>query len=200
MPTGYTNKIKDGMTFNEFVMGCARAFGACIDMRDESANAQIPERFEPSNYHKLKLDEATSKLARLEALDDIEVAVMAQKEFEAAIIANDNYIATQIALQEKYESMLSRVRDWVPPTPDHKKLKEFMIEQIETSIKYDCNAGLYERNKPKQKTIKQWRDEQLAMAKRDIDYHTKEYKKEIEHTESRNNWLKELRNSLKDHD
>ena len=37
MPTGYTDKIKDGITFKEYAMGCARAFGALITMRDNPA-------------------------------------------------------------------------------------------------------------------------------------------------------------------
>jgi hypothetical protein len=35
MPTGYTDKIKDGISFEEFVLSCARQFGACISMRDD---------------------------------------------------------------------------------------------------------------------------------------------------------------------
>ena len=34
MPTGYTYKIGEGASFKEFVMACARAFGACVEMRD----------------------------------------------------------------------------------------------------------------------------------------------------------------------
>ena len=58
MPTGYTDLINNGCTFNEFVMGCARAFGATIDMRDEPLGAEIPEKFELSDYHSAKIDEA----------------------------------------------------------------------------------------------------------------------------------------------
>ena len=37
MPTGYTLDLYNGkdITFEEFVLKCARAFGALIDMRDE---------------------------------------------------------------------------------------------------------------------------------------------------------------------
>ncbi|KKK60691.1 hypothetical protein LCGC14_3021870, partial [marine sediment metagenome] len=30
MPTGYTACIKDGISFEKFVMQCARAMGACV--------------------------------------------------------------------------------------------------------------------------------------------------------------------------
>jgi len=38
MPTGYTNCIKDGVTFEQFVWKCARAMGALVMMRDEPSN------------------------------------------------------------------------------------------------------------------------------------------------------------------
>jgi hypothetical protein len=47
MPTGYTAPIADGMTFEQFALGCARAFGALVTMRDEPSDAPIPERLEP---------------------------------------------------------------------------------------------------------------------------------------------------------
>lgn len=41
MPTGYTDAIKDGISFNQFILSCARAFGALITMRDEPSS--VPE-------------------------------------------------------------------------------------------------------------------------------------------------------------
>ena len=48
MPTGYTSKIyegKENVTGKSFIMDCARGFGACISMRDESSDTPIPEEF-----------------------------------------------------------------------------------------------------------------------------------------------------------
>lgn len=42
MPTGYTADIKDGITFRDFALRCARAFGATIMQRDEDIS--IPPR------------------------------------------------------------------------------------------------------------------------------------------------------------
>ena len=49
MPTGYTVALYEGkdVTFEDFVMGCSRAFGALISLRDEP-NAPIPEEFKVS--------------------------------------------------------------------------------------------------------------------------------------------------------
>lgn len=58
MPTGYTAGVKDGTVtdFKAFVMQCARAFGALIDMRDDPSDVPIPKSFAPSSYGKNILD------------------------------------------------------------------------------------------------------------------------------------------------
>jgi hypothetical protein len=67
MPTGYTAAIKDGISFQQFAMACARAFGALVMMRDEPSSAPIPD-FQPSNFHVEHLELARAELARLQAL------------------------------------------------------------------------------------------------------------------------------------
>lgn len=65
MPTGYTAAIADGISFTNYAMGCARAFGALIEMRDEPSDAPIPEEFKPSTYHLEELQKAQKKLHNL---------------------------------------------------------------------------------------------------------------------------------------
>ena len=60
MPTGYTAAIAKDITFNDFVMQCAKAM--LIMMRDEPANAPIPERFEPGSHYVNKITEANELL------------------------------------------------------------------------------------------------------------------------------------------
>ena len=38
MPTGYTDKIVNDQSFEDFLLGCARAFGACVHQYDEAMN------------------------------------------------------------------------------------------------------------------------------------------------------------------
>lgn len=55
MPTGYTWDIKDEITFEQFIMNCARAFGALVEMRDEPRDKKIPDELKPSDYHNKEL-------------------------------------------------------------------------------------------------------------------------------------------------
>lgn len=50
MPSCYTSDIADGkdVSFNDFVLKCARAFGACIEQRDDNANDK-PKLIERNN-------------------------------------------------------------------------------------------------------------------------------------------------------
>lgn len=199
MPTVYTAAIADGIDFEQFVMRCARAMGACILMRDDPMDAPIPERFEPSDYHARKLEEASAALAKLRVMSCDETEVAAQEAFAAETNSNTEAIARNRELRGKYEAMLTQVQAWAPPTPDHEGFKRFMTEQLTESIRFDCNEDYYQERKPKLKTGEQWRVEQIAAALRDVDYHTRERDEEVARTESRNQWIAALRGSLATH-
>ena len=81
MPSGYTNKIKDDISFEEFALSCARAFGACVEMRDDPGDAKIPEEFTPSPYYKKALDDAYIEKTRLEELSVAECYNEAEVEY-----------------------------------------------------------------------------------------------------------------------
>jgi len=198
MPTGYTAKIKDGISFQQFAMSCARAFGACVMMRDESADKPIPEKFKPSiTYDKKELNEAYKELDRIDNLNVDEGEKEATIEFNKEVQRQDKAIKEDRILMNKYRDMLREVKQWQPPTPDHIEFKEFMISQIEDSIKHDGMEDYYIENPIKKLTGEEWLARKRKNALRNIDYHTKEYKAEIKRTDQRNKWIKDLRDSLK---
>lgn len=196
MPTGYTAAIADDITFNDFAMICARAMGALVMMRDEPSGTQIPARFEPTDYHTKKISEANAKLLELQGMSSAQVIAAAQSAFAEEVEARNSAIQKNDDLREKYTSMLQQVRAWEPPTTDHNGFKEFMVEQITTSIDFDCNNRFYMERKPTLLSGDGWLDRETIKAKKELDYHTEENKKEIDRTEDRNRWLKELRDSL----
>jgi len=199
MPTGYTSKIKHGITFQQFAMGCARAFGACIMMRDDPADKPIPDKFKPSTaYDKKKLNEARKELERINGLSIDEAEKEATVEFTKETQRQKQAIKEDRKLMNQYKDMLRKVKQWEPPTPDHIEFKEFMVSQIESSIKFDGMENYYIENPIKKLTGKEWLAQKTGDAVRDIDYHTKEYNAEIERTNQRNKWITDLRDSLGD--
>jgi hypothetical protein len=195
MPTGYTAAIADGIDFNTYAWSCARAMGALIMMRDEPADAPIPERFEPSDYHTKKLEEAHATLAKLETMAKEEAAQAAELAYSVKVQERDNTIWKAHELRRKYETMLAQVKAWVPPTPDHEGFKQFMAEQIIQSISFDCDISYL---KPIQKlSPMEWLASSHAEAMRDISYHEAEHAKEVERANGRSAWVAKLRESLK---
>jgi len=195
MPTGYTAKLYDGdQDFNEFIMGCARAFGALIMMRDESSDAQIPEKFYPSDYHLKEFIKASDKLKRLKSMSDDERQIAARKEYDDQVAHYNSEMTTCALRRKRYGHMLENVESWQPPTEDHLGLKTFMIDQIKSSIFHDCATVSEE---PKLLSGPQWWQKEVGNAEWNIEYHEKEYKEEVKRTDGRNKWLSELRESIK---
>lgn len=196
MPSGYTADITDTMPFRDFAMKCARAFGATIMMRDDPLDAPIT-RFEPSDYHKKNLDESKSNLAALELLSDDEAAEISKREYDKRQKDMAKAIADVAGKEVAYRRMLSLVRAWTPPTPDHVRMKEFMIEQINESIKVDCGTEYYEKAAAEPlMTGKEWKEHRLETLLRDVEYHAKNYREEVDRTNERNKWVDDLRRSL----
>jgi hypothetical protein len=195
MPTGYTSSIKDGITFKEFIMECARAFGATVTMRDEPKNKEIPDKFGVSDYYTNKLSETQTEFENVKAMSGEEIILKARIEYDEKIAYNKQQIKEHNDLRQKYNDMLFEVKKWQPPTSDHHGLKDFMIQQITNSIDFDCDTSYY--LKPVELlTGEQWLSHRKHKLLKDIDYYTQEHQKELVRVNGRNEWLLQLRNSL----
>lgn len=196
MPTGYTAPVADGKVtdFAEFAWQCARAFGALVMLRDDS-NATIPDEFKPSPYYAESVRKAQAELERVRALTPAEADAEAQREYDDAVARNAQYAAERAETRKRYECMLAEVEAWVPPSPDHVEMKNFMREQLADSIRHDCSdLGLYAD--VKRKPGKAWHSDKLAAAERDVAYYTRNLAEELERVAGRNRWLRQLRDSL----
>ena len=196
MPTGYTDTIKDGITFKQFATGCARAFGACIMMRDDPADKAIPEKFEPSRYHKEGIGEAYKELDKINGMSVLDAEKVALIEFAQECQRQGKAITKDRKLMSQYKDMLRQARQWQPPTLDHTGFKEFMVQQIESSIKFDGMEDYYIEHPAKKVTGEEWLAEKRKKIQRAIDYHTRENAAEIDRTNQRNKWIGDLRDSL----
>ena len=197
MPTGYTSKLYDGkrQTFAEFTLSCARAFGALVPMRDEPADADIPDEFQPdTQYSDRRLKESRALLVELDALTAAEAEARAWADYETQLNGFAKAQAERAAMRDRYEAMLEQVEAWEPPTSDHVGLKEFMVQQLRDSIKHDTEG--YEQFMPKRLEAREWVEKQRQGALRTIVYSAGEREKEIERARSRSAWVKSLRESL----
>lgn len=195
MPTGYTADIKDGISFEQFVMGCARGFGALMLMRDLPSSAEIPERFVASPYHLDQLTQARNLLRFYEGFSGEEATRKANEEFADAELNRNRRLHENKTMLEHYQAMLRRVEEWTPPSSEHFELKRFMAQQIKDSMEWDDSSEYLSVPTP-QLTAEEWLESKKAKALKDVEYHKKEWAAEVERTEQRNTWLMQLRESL----
>ena len=193
MPTGYTSNLHDGeQTFEEFVLGCARAFGALILMRDDPADAEIPDEFTPSTWAADSLVEARQKLAELNAMTADQVEAAATAEYDEAVRYWEEQVAKTAAIRSRYEAMLAEVDAWQPPSADHVNLKEFMRSQLRESIRFDS----YEPKAPERATPQEWQDRERQRLIDSIGRYAEQDAKERARAESHTEWVRALRRSL----
>jgi hypothetical protein len=195
MPTGYTEKLYEGdQEFEPFVLRCARAFGALVEMRDTGLDAAIPDEIVPTPYHQIELDEAILRLRNVRALD----ADTCQQEASAAHRTWQEQEAKTRAETEarrsRYTAMRELVLAWHPPTDDHTPLRDFMVEQLDESIRFDCGPYYASPEPPLDGAT--WRAEAIAKAERDIAYHERERAADRVRSAERTAWIKDLRRSL----
>jgi len=183
MPTGYTDRIKDGISFKEYALSCARAF-----------NAEISKIIEPSDYHSKKLDEIKIESDRVKGLSTKDANIEAKKEYDKSCKSVDNAIAENLDQESKYRKMLVKAKAYTPPSKDHVEYAKFMVDQIEKSIEFGYSTDYFEY--PNIVNGKTWKNNKINQLQRDFVYHSKNNLKEIERAESRTVWVQKMFKSL----
>lgn len=195
MPTGYTSDIYDGknVSAKEFIIKCAKAFGANIALRDEGMDVEIPI-YEPSDYHIKQIEKTKENIKKLANMTDEEI----QNEIEAAynkkIEDNEKAVNRARVLENRYLLVLNDVQKWNPPTEDHVKLKEYAIDQLTQSIKHDCSTSYI--TEPVKETVNEYRISRLKYENENLEYHTKSYENEVQRTNEKNEWNRKLKESF----
>lgn len=199
MPTSYTSIIhdRDDATFAEFVWTCARAFGAFIEQRDDSLNTPPVMKETPASFYDTNLHAAEASLRRFDAMSDAELMAEQESYITDARRNAEEGIRKTEALRSRYESMLAAVEAWEPPTRDHQGLKDFMRQQLDDSIAFDC-VDTYWRD---QLTIKpmdvaQYRRERRSALVRSVERARTSLAEERNRVARRNEWKRALVESV----
>ena len=205
MPTGYTAGILDGKvnTFEEFATVCTRAFGATIHMRDNPMDSPYEPRT-PSDYHTNSIQSKRERLEEIESMSDEKIV----EDFNTQLGEDLKYHQTKMEEDkrnlEKLNSMLESAKSWIPPTEDHQSFRNFMIEQIESTIKVDGDPSYHtnkmvEIKKQMEEGInpKEYREETIQEIKSQISYHETEYQKELVRCKDSNDWMDKFFESIK---
>lgn len=203
MPTGYTAGIIDGKikNFKQFATLCMRAFGATIHMRDDGLDAPYEPRT-PTDYHTKAIAEANDLLKKANELSDEDVV----KERKEKLLADKKYYLESISKTkqnlESLDKILKDVEEYEPPTSEHTGIKDFMINQIKETLKFDgstryAEERLSEITKELENiNAAEVRKGMIEQANKDLGYHTEEQNKELERCANSNKWVEEFLHSL----
>lgn len=198
MPTGYTSDIYEGkeVSGKDFVLKCARAFGALIQMRDEPLNTPIPNEFKPTSYHLKSIKQDKEQLEKYRNMSLEEAERQAETDYLLSVGNAHEQRKRALEMKSRYEKTLNEVKAWEIPSSEHKELKEFAIKQLEESIQWDCNLKFCDPNLVVKLSPEEWLERKISMCEKNIKYHQEEHEKEIEHVNTRNKWINQLRESL----
>lgn len=194
MPTGYTAVIEErDISFKEFALTCARAFGALVEMREEPLSAKISDKLKPSDHYQKTIKTSQEDLAIIRGMLDSEAEESAKVEYLDEMLRVEESLKRRNKHLIRYKKMLAAVHAWVPPTPDHCELKQFMIDQIKISMPRN-DEDYYKF--PERIDGKRWRANQIQRISDHIACYEREYAAECERVTGRNQWIKALRESL----
>lgn len=195
MPTGYTAAVADGTItdLRSFAMSCARAFGALVTMRDEPSSAPIPERLEPSTYYATEACRYRQRLAELERMSPSEAQRHCQQAHSIAMASWRRSTTENARQRVRYQAMLQKLHNWLPPTPDHDGLDRFMREQLQQSEDFDCS---YREAMPRIQRWPEWLEREILNTAEMAARYENLHREEVARVEQRNAWLMALRASL----
>lgn len=203
MPTGYTAGILDGTitTFPQYAKLCMRAFGATIHLRDESLDAEYEKRT-PSDYYSKEIEKAKQLLKDAETLSDEEIITNRKTELETSKEYHLKAIAKAKVDTKNMNDILKDVRKWQPPTSEHTGIKDFMIDQIEKTLDFDCKTKYHDEGLAKIElelltlNASEIRKSMIEKAKKDFEYNTKNYNEDVERCDKSNQWVSDFVGSL----
>ncbi len=195
MPTGYTAIIDDteNVTFKDYALRCARAFGALVHMRDEPTDKPIEVPPEDT-YHRTALKKAEGRLIELRGMTPEQAQPLADMAHFEELKRREASKLKEQAIDARYDAMRAEVMAWRPPTADHVGLKDFMLEQLSTGRPDYCR---YTEPKPLMAPSgAAWLAEQIKSVEYDVAYHTKHQEQDDGRQANRAGWVKALLDNL----
>ncbi len=204
MPTGYTAGIIDGKTktFKQYASHCMRAFGACVHMRDEPFDAKYkPEK--PSTYHSDELARLNKEHEELILATDEQILKSEQERIATSNKYHNESILKTIETVKRLNTMLDKARSFQAPTEEHTGVKDFMIQQIEDTLKWDGDYSYHTKGlKANVDALlnidaERIRAEKFQQIQEDISRHTQGYMEEVRRSEERNKWVEQFLKAIK---
>lgn len=199
MPTGYTADILEGKitTLSQFAKRCMRNFGATMHMRDFDLNAEYVPR-KPSAYYKKEIAKAKKEISRIKNLTIEEIISEKVKSLKESQEYHLKAIEKANSDRSLLETLLKEAKEFAPPTAEHQGVKDFMIQQLETTIDFDCGTDYHTKKLAEiQNQLENLDSDSILKdltekAKKTLDYFVYELEKEVARCKESNVWVEKL--------
>lgn len=200
MPTGYTCGVRNGevIELKDYILQCARNFGACVHMRGDGISSDIKYR-EVGEYYPRRLENIRKEFEEFKLLSDEEIQKQLDESYERRVQEQKEGLKRFDERKQRYLDMIDKVKEWIPPTKDHIGLKEFALEQLNNSLEFDCSDSSrnYYLQEPFKDTVEGYKAWKIKSYLKDLEYYSKSYREELENAEKANKWITDLYESLK---
>lgn len=190
MATGYTFAVAKGeMSFEQYVWRCAGALNPLSVLSPYEQRTPIEPSLESLDEN---IRENQERLKELQSKTPKEVEAMYEAQYSDILSDAERRNAERAAKYENYKAMLDRVKAWEPPTTDHEELAQFMIEQLQKSIEFDCKpVEMPERQDPAE-----WHKMMVGYAKKSLDQSIQNRTREILWAQNATEWIDQLEKSV----
>ena len=210
MPTGYTSFIENGKvrTAKQFLHLCLRAFGVCINMRDDSLEVKddytkdLLKGFqEDIDYHKKRLKIAEKKLSEIKSISEEELCEKYIKETKEKIKDLQKGQTDEFNKYGDYLRIRESINNW-NCNPEFQNVKDFALNQINISMH---KSSYYEEElakigEPTKEGFQEKKEEYLQKlikdAQWDVNYHTEELEKAIKRRDENLKFYNEFKEEL----
>ena len=188
MPTGYTAKLYDGeQDFKDFAIHCARAFNFLACMRDVPNDTPVPDKIRVDDYFLREIENEKQELERIKQESPAEYN---ERRYQEKFDEYLKSIKDMNDLRVRYNIMLDKVNNWNYPS-EFSELKDFMISQLQESIKYD----VWDRNDKPSSNVDYYSDA-IKSCEDNIKYYQGEHQKVVDRANENNRLLKLFKESL----
>lgn len=195
MPTGYTAFIHDDnhdkVDVRRYMLGCAKAFGALLHQRDDGSKLEDIQLRKEESYYINRVKTSTADYNHFIRLTNEQLLDQYKEYCEDSANQIKESTARSINMIKKYDAYIQAVRAWHIPGPEFTRYKEFMIQQLEESKRFDCGTYTHtiESFDMWVKDTKEGLWNSLQSAQESYDKHVKSVKES-------NDWIRTLMNNI----
>ncbi len=204
MPTEYTHALLKGeQTVEEFALGCARAFGAYVEMKDEPLSVGAPEKLEDkeTELYLKNIADLQRQIRNVKKMSYARAAKYAENDYNSSRLYHTNALIELAEGSFRLSKAMAQVASYTPPTKDHEEYKSFMVRQLSETMDWSCDPSYHKEalKNLKLQTPQEWKADKLEYLSERIEFKTKSLEKyTVRHTTC-NDWIKQLHSSVKGH-